>query len=249
MKAKLVRAALLSILIVLAGCAGQSADVEDRREAVETYVQLGLNYLGSGQRDQARFNLLKALEMDKKAPNALHGMALLYQSEGEADLADEHYRKALRQDRNFTQARMNYARFLFLEERYDEARDHYAKVAENPNYRLRPQAFVGLALSHQRLGNQEASKQALDRALQLNPGLSSALMEAAEIAYEEERYDLARDYLKRFESSAQQTPRSLWLGVRLARQANDKDRAASYGLALLEIYPDSSEADKYRQSR
>ncbi len=235
-------------LMLVAGCALPTSSVVDQQRAIETYVQLGLNYLGSGQRDQARFNLLKALELDRNAPEALHGMALLYQSEGEVALAEQNFQRALSQDRDFTQARMNFARFLFLEGRFDRARAEYLRVTQDANYRLRPDAFVGLGLSELELGNREGARLALNRALSLNPNQATALIEAAELAWDEQDYAQARNYLDRFERVARQTPASLWLGVRLAWTAQDRDRAASYGLALTQIYPDSNEALLYRQS-
>ena len=238
---------LLVTVIALAGCTPAST-VVDQQRSIDTYVQLGLSYLGSGQRDQARFNLLKAMELDRNSPAALHAMALLYQSEGEVVLAEEHFRRALSQDRNFTQARMNYARFLYLEGRFANARDEYLRVSQDANYRLRPDAFVGLALSELRLGNTAVARVALNRALTLNPTNASALLEVAELAWAENDIAGSRSSLDRYESVAQQTARSLWLGVRLAWANNDADRAASYGLALLEIYPDSREAGQYRLS-
>ncbi len=226
-----------------------SSQVADPDKAIETYVQLGLGYLGNGQREQARFNLLKALELDRNHAGALHGMALLYQTEGELELAEQNFRRALAQEPGFTQARMNYARFLFLQGNHQRARDEYQRVTQDTNYRLRPDAFVGLALSEFQLGNRDAGRDALNRALRLNPNMAAALLEAAEIEWSDGNYPAARDYLTRFEAVARQTARSLWLGVRLARVFNDTNRAASYGLALLEIYPESREANQYRLTR
>lgn len=239
---------LIVALAAVSGCATNSSTLSDPERAIDTYVQLGLSYLGSGQRDQARFNLLKALEIDRNSPTALHAMALLYQSEGEVELAEQHFRRALSGDRNFTQARMNYARFLYLEGRFANARDEYRRVTQDANYRLRPDAFVGLALSERSLGNEEAAQAAITRALTLNPNQPSALLEAAEFAWSDNNVAASRNYLDRYETVAQQTARSLWLGVRLAWANNDTNRAASYGLALLEIYPDSREAGQYRLS-
>lgn len=244
---------LKAIFLILAfgallGCTATNTSVGNQQRAVDTYVQLGLSYLGSGQRDQARFNLLRALELDRNAPNALHAMALLYQTEGEVELAEQHFRRALAQDRNFTMARFNYARFLYVERRFDDARAEFLRVTQDTNYTRRADAFVGLAQSEMRLGNNEAGQAALTRALTLNPNQPTALLEAAELAWSDDNPSASRNYLNRYEALAQQTARSLWLGVRLAWANNDPNRAASYGLALLEIYPDSPQAEQYRLS-
>lgn len=244
-----VKIILVTVLAaVLAGCMTTSSNVADPQRAVDTYVQLGLSYLGSGQRDQARYNLLRALELDRNSPSALHGMALLYQTEGEVELAEQNFRRALSEDRNFTQARYNYAGFLYVERRFEDARDQYIRVTQDTNYTRRADAFVGVARSEMRLENDQAARAAISRALTLNPNQPSALLEASDFAWLDNNVAASREYLNRYEAVAQHTARSLWLGVRLAWANNDTNRAASYGLALLEIYPESREAGQYRLS-
>src|SRR5690606_18188831 len=72
----------------------------DPNTAVETYIQLGLGYLRTGNRDAARLNFSKALEIDKRSAGAHDGLALLYQLEAMNDLAESHFKRAIRYDRN-----------------------------------------------------------------------------------------------------------------------------------------------------
>ena len=149
---------LIVILVLIQGCGTTQPvsstntsntvdELSDKQKAVRDYVQLGNNYLGQGNRKQARFNYLKAISLDPTSPPANNGVALLYQSEGEWKLAEKHYRKAITEDTSFTGARNNYARFLVLQERYDEARQQYEIAVKDINYNLRPQAFVGLSVA------------------------------------------------------------------------------------------------------
>ncbi len=237
------------VLLSLAGCTTTSNKAGDPERAVENYVQLGRNYLSEGEREQARFNLLKALEINERSPEANNVLALLYETEGEVELAKQLYRRAISANRNYSPARMNYARVLYAEGRYRDARSQYQTVTEDVNYRLRADAFLGLALSELRLGNIEAGKTALNRTLLLNPNIGPAMLEVAEIAFEEEQYVLSLEYLERYERVAVESPRSLMLGVELSRVFNEPEKEQAYIFSLQNMFPDSSEARTLRLSQ
>mgnify|MGYP000462775887 CR=1 FL=1 len=240
---------VLSLLLLsLAACStiNTSNNGADPERALANYIQLGRNYLSEGQRDQARFNLFKALEIDDRSPDANNVMALLYETEGEIELAKQLYSRALSSDRDYSPARMNYARILYAQEEYGEARTQYQLAADDVNYRLRPDAFVGVGMSALRRGQTENAKEALRRALQLNPNIGWALLEVAEIAYQEREFPLSMEYLEQYERSTAETPRSLALGIHLSRIFNDSDSEQSYALALRSMFPDSMEARQHQ---
>ena len=234
---------LICGLFLLASCGSNpSATGGDPEGALSDYIQLGQSYLREGRRDQARFNLLKALDIDSRSPEANNVMALLYETEGEVELAKQLYRRALSSDRTYTPARVNYARVLYAQEDYRSARDEYETAASDVNYRLRPDAFLGVGLSELRLGNVEEAKTAFGRALQLNPNIGPALLEVASIAYEQREYPLAMEYLEAYEGRTVDTPRSLMLGIQLSRVFDEPNKEQSYALALRSMFPDSMEA-------
>ena len=231
------------ILLILVGCTTTtSSGGGDPERALENYIQLGRNYLSEGERERARFNLLKALEIDEDSPDANNVLALLYETEGEIEEAKRLYQRAISEDRSYSPARMNYARVLYSEGEYRDSRSQYQIVTEDINYRLRADAFLGMGLCELRLGNVEQAKAALNRTLLLNPNIGPALLEVTQIAYEQEQYALALEYLEQYERTTQQSPRSLMLGVQLSRIFQDSDKEKGYAFALQNMFPDSTEA-------
>lgn len=210
-------------------------------KALDDYVQLGLGYLSSGNKDQARQNLLRALNIDPNSIVANNAIALLYQSEGEAALAEKHFKYVLGKDKNFSQGRNNYARFLYFQGRTEEARDQYKIVTEDVNYRLRTQAFIGLALSEKSLGNTGAAEAALQRSISLNPREGAAVIELVQLKMEQKDYVTAKGYLDRYENLGRPSPRSLQLGLELAEKFGDQNQRASYSMALRNMFPNSRE--------
>ena len=72
--------------------------------------------------------------------------------------------------------------------------------------------------------------QHFEKALRLNRQQPRALLEMAELSFEDRHYVPARDYYERFSQLSEQNARSLLLGMRLAKVFDDRDKAASYGL-------------------
>lgn len=216
-----------------------------KEKALRDYVELGGNYLSQGNRKQARYNYLKALGLNNSSPQANNGIALLYQSEGEWERAETHYKKAITSDAKFISAHNNYARFLTLQKRYKEAKKHYQLASEDYHYALRPQAFVGLSVAQFYLNDLDGAKESLNRALRLNPRLTVAMIQLGDLCFESKDYICAQQQFDAYESATNHSPRSLWLGIRLARIFEEHDREAGYALALKNLYPTSQQAREY----
>lgn len=246
-----LRTSLIPLLLVLAlaGCSttqrGGMATSMD--QALSDHVELGLRYLGNGQRDAAREHLNRALEIDDRSARAHNGKALLFQTEDELDLAEEHYRKALRYDEEFTRARYNYGVFLFSMGRYDEAREHFRIAASDTDYDRRPRAFLNLGLAALRLEREDEAIEAFRRATTLEPSFARPYLELADLYFGQGRYREARRMLRAFDRLSESTARSLWLAVRVADHFDDEDTLASKGLALEKLFPDSRENLEYQE--
>jgi len=240
---------LVVAVLGLAGCTTTGSTGSSRSNALDDHIQLGLNYIGEGNRQMARTHLLRALELDKRSPGAHHGMALLFQLELEKDLAEKHFKQALAADRNFTRARNNYAVFLFQEGRFEDAYRQFEIAGEDVNYEMRPPVFYGLGVAADRLGKSAEAEEAWLKAIALTPRYASPYLELGDLYLRQEKFALARRYLEAYDQLAQPQARSLWLAVRIARHFGDKDAEASKGLALEKLFPDSRERREYEKWR
>jgi type IV pilus assembly protein PilF len=227
--------------------ASEKSQRERSQEALANYVQLGLGYIGRGNRDQARRSLLRALEIDGRSPAAHNGMALLYQLEQDPERAEDHFRTALRSDRDFTQARNNYGVFLASQERYKEAYEQFQIAAGDVNYGLRSQVFLSLGLMAERLGKGEEAREAWERAIALRPDLDAAYLQLAEYHFAQQDYLQAKRYLEAYGRLAEASARSLWLAVRVEAALGNANGLASKGLALRNLFPYAEETQEYQQ--
>jgi Tfp pilus assembly protein PilF len=96
------------------------------------------------------------------------------------------------------------------------------------------------------MGDIEAAKAALNRVLLINPNIGPAVLEVADIAYQEGEHALALEYLEQYERTTVETPRSLMLGVQISRVFGEAEKEQSYSYALQTMFPDSTEARELR---
>lgn len=230
------------------GCVTQSEggmrDPATPETRVQAQLDLARGYLEQGNTERARKALNKALEIDSRSVEAHVLLAVLNAAEGEDDLAERHFKTALGMAPRNAQALNNYGSFLYAKGRYQEAVQHFRTLVKDTDYRARAQAYENLGLAELRIGDVQSARESFSRSLQLSFAQPQASLELAQISYDAGDYQSASEYYDGFRSQARQTPRSLCLGMKLAQQAGDTDRMASYALALNNLFPDSAEASE-----
>ena len=237
-------------LLLLAGCvSGGAGDPlasrQGRADAGRAYVQLGLGYLQQGLTEQAKAPLGKALALDSRDADAHAALALVFQAEGEPTLAEAHFRKALQARTGDTRIRNNYGSFLYAQGRFAEAEQMFRLASSDTLYPERSRVYENLGLTALKLDSREAAHAYLLKALQLNQRQPKALLEMAELSYENRHYVPARDYYDRFSQLSDQNARSLLLGIRLASALDQQGTAAQLGQQLQRLYPGTPEYQQY----
>jgi type IV pilus assembly protein PilF len=245
-----LRAALLLVSTALLAACVSTGQVDPmktdkgRNAARDAYIELGIGYLKQGATERAKVPLKKALELDPSNADSNAALALVFQTEMEPELADEHYRKAL-SARNDPRILNNYGSFLFEQERYKDAYARFHQATEDNLYPERSRVFENLGLTALKLNDPALAKQHFDKSLRLDRRQPRALLEMAQLSFDERQYVPARDFYERFTQIAPQNARSLLLGSRLATIFEDRDQAASLGLQLKRLYPGTPEYQQY----
>ncbi|TDV60863.1 type IV pilus biogenesis/stability protein PilW [Pseudomonas sp. LP_7_YM] len=246
-----LRAALLLCFATsLVGCVSTGnvdplSTGKGREDARQAYVQLGLGYLQQGQMERAKAPLKKALELDSSDADANAALGLVFQAEAEPELAGQYYTKALSSRPKDARILNNYGSFLYEQKHYKEAYERFEQAADDNLYAERARVFENLGMTSLMLGNREAALDQFSKALRLDRQQPRALLEMAELSYEDRHYVPSRDYYDRFSQLSEQNARSLLLGTRLAKIYDDRNKAASYGLQLKRLYPGTPEYQQY----
>lgn len=234
-------------LAVVAGCVTTTSGGREpaaREIQLQAHLDLARGYLEQRSWNRAREPIERALQIDPRSAEAYTLMGVMYQGQNETALAEEAYRRALRNDPRHALALNNYGSFLYSQGRFEDALAPLRTLVRDPTYRERARAYESLGLTEQKVGNTDRAREAFQRALSFNVVLPRSSLELARIAFDQGDLPTAAQHYDMFRSTARQTPGSLCLGIRLARQAGDHDQAASYAMALKNLYPNSAEASR-----
>ncbi len=244
-------------LLLLTGCATQDGSMYQQKpvsERIQAWNNLASEYIRLQQYEDAKRPLKQALAIDSKASTSLMLMALVFQHQDEYVTAGEYYRKALHVAPGNAMINNNYGVFLLNRQRYAEACLYLSKAANDPLYVQRIWALENLASCYNQSAQTEQAEQTYLQVLRLSPNVAGALIALGTIEYQRQAYGTASSYFERFSSlvrlrQAEHTPNSLYLGVLLAREHNDSGKAATYALLLKNLYPDSIEYQRYKETR
>jgi len=247
-----LRFASVAVFVTVVGCVtvddGKGPKVATPETRVQAQLDLARGYLEKREWTRARPALERALEIAPRSSEAHELMALLCQEEGEPKLAEAEFKTALRYDPTSARALNNYGSFLYKIGRFADARTELKKATRDVGYAKRAQVYENLGATELKLGNVPAAEEAFQRALSLDSSLPRATLEMAEVAYNRGNFIESQQYYDGYLKLARQTPRSLWLGIRLSRKLDNRDTLASYALLLKNLYPGTEEYRLYQES-
>lgn len=223
----------------------------DLDKAVETYIQIGYAHFENNNLFEAKRSLDQALGIDGQAPGAHMGLARVYEVEREVDLADHHFRRAIRYGGG-TEAQFQYAVFLYNERSYENAREEFADVVKDTFYQRRALSFEYLALSARRVDRIDEAIAAYERAIVLDRLLVNSYVGLADLQFQRERMQEAlrayQGYISLVRANrANQSPFTLWLGVRIAHAMNDEDLYSSLALQFRNRFANSPEFREFQR--
>ena len=230
----------LSLFLLLACSARQSVDeggVEAKATAADYNVQLGLGYLNSGNIQRAKKKLLTALEQAPDSPDANGAMAYYAEVTGDTKIADQYYKKAMRLARGKGAQLNNYGAFLCRQGKYEQAEKYFMSAIDDRNYLNAAGAYENAGLCAVAIPNLERARYYFARALQHDPRRARALLQLAEIDYQQTDYDQAQAHLMGYEKLVPLTASSALLGYNIALQRKDNKKAQTYAAALSNEFP------------
>lgn len=220
----------------------------DKDKAYDAHVELGLTYLKRDNRESARRHLEKAVNLKPEAAPAHNGLGLLYQLTGETVLAEQSFTKALKEQPNYSQGRISYGRFLYSLARYQDAYVQFELASKDLSFSGRALALTYLGQSALQLNNKPKAKSSFKHAANIDNKLALVKIELGDMYFDEQNYAEAKRYLDEFVALTGRTSRSLWLGIRIEQVFGNKDKEASYALALRNLYPYSKEYLQYKKA-
>lgn len=230
-------------LIFLSACTTERViEPNDIRLASDLNAQLGLGYMNQGQYKRAMEKLDKSLKFNPDNVLAHHYKAELHRRLNQVEEADKHFQEAMSLAPKDSNIKNNYGVFLCEQGQYDKAYAQFRNSIEDPLYAARAAAYENIGLCSLREGKLRAAEDSFKNALKINPKMPKSLIELTQLSYDRGNKKEAYDYFSRYNAIAQHSPESLWMGILLESERNNKNTVASYKVLLKGKYPDSKQA-------
>ncbi len=237
--------------LALSGCVTTSDShppVESEPAEAATYnVQLGANYLRSGNLELAKEKLEKALIQDPSLPDAHTYAALLYDSIEEEAKADFHYQRSLKLAPGDSATLNLYGAFLCRHDRIEEADEYFVAATRNPLYRTPEAALTNAGICVLRVPSRSRAEAYFRQALQSNSRYPAALWQMTRLSFEQNQPLQARAFLERLAAEQPMQAEALWMGVQIETALGDTGAARSYGQRLESEFPGAVETGKWRE--
>lgn len=241
---------LAALTISLAGCASSSgrSSGADLARASEINLNLAVEQLRKGNLALAKEKLDRALEQNPRNAAAHSTAGVLYERLGETNKADSHYQRAIALDPKNSEYKNNYAAYLCKRGAYERGEKLALQAAKDLLYRTREAAFFNAGTCARSRGDLTRAGALFRAALEVRPRFAAALLELAEIEYEQQNYLSARGFLERYMEVGRATPASLWLGVQIERALGNTAVEQHYANRLKTEYPYSNQARQLIES-
>jgi len=242
----------VAVLVLFAGCSSAPptgpGEAGTPQERLRAHLDLAEGYLETGDLNRAKRPLERAEQINSRSWEVQGLKARIFQLEGDPENAERHFRLAVRHGGNEPRVRNDFGVFLYEQGNYEEAVRQLSRAVEDPGNPQRAVAYQNLGLASLRIGARTEARNAFNRATMLRERMPVAVLELAEMAFDDSDFPQASIHYDRFRAMSRQTPRSLWLGIRLARVFDNRDAEASYAMQLRNLYPSSSQYLEYRES-
>lgn len=236
---------LLVTLLVLSGCVTQPPQDPRNQSAVraraKAHTDLGAAYFQQKKYDIALEEFTLAANIDPSFGFAFNGLGLVNAALKQDEDADRYFKRAIDLEPSNSEAHNNYGNFLCSRGRYQASIDEYLMAVKNPLYGTPAAAYTNAGICANRGGMDVKASEYLQQALKIEPLSPTAAHELALIQFKQNNAAGAYATLSPA-LEMRQTPKVLYLGIKLSQVLGKTAEARVYQKALFRNYPNSEQA-------
>lgn len=207
-------------------------------------VELGVGYLQQGNIPRAKAKLLLALKQAPDWPPALDAMGYFLEKTGDADQALVYYQRSLAVAPHDGKVLNNYGTFLCRQKKYVQAEHYFLAAVKDPNYLTTAEAYENAGLCALNIPDDKKAEAYFKKALLQEPQRVSLMFELAKLAYRQQQYAAAKQYIDSYLNLAAANPAVLLLGYQTAKKRGDTASAMRYAALLRTQFPAAPEAQQ-----
>jgi type IV pilus assembly protein PilF len=250
------------ILAAMSGCASQpggplssaqpeiltESDEPDTRKRARIRLELAVGYFEQGQTTVALDELKQSLVADPNFAEAHNLRGLIYMRLSDPRLAEESFRRALSISPRDPNILHNYGWMLCQQARYPESQQALSQAIASPVYGGRAKSWMAQGLCQVRAGQVAQAEQSLQRSYELDAGNPVTGYNLASLLYQRGDFSKAQFYVRRLNNSELANAESLWLGIKVERQMENRDAMQQLVGQLKKRFAQSRELASFERS-
>jgi type IV pilus assembly protein PilF len=250
--------ALVLFALIAAGCTSTTTNSQGEQVASERpqsphdaaayNTQLAIAYMRQGNLAAAKEKIDRALDQDAQNAKVRTTAGLIYAQLGDDKKADGYFSAAMRLSPDDPDVLNNYGVYLCRKGRAKEGERLFVKAARNPLYRTPEVAYNNAGVCLKSAGMPAEAQQHFERALALKPKFADALLQLADLNFEQGKMTEAQALVQRYLGGLPATPQILWLGVRIERALGNRAAAEAYAKRLKTEYPKTEQTKALLES-
>lgn len=229
-----------------AGLVTDSDETNERRRA-RIRLELAIGYFEQGQTTVALDEIKQALVADPMFSDAYNLRGLVYMRLNDAGLAEDSFRRAIALRPREPNTLHNYGWLLCQQKRFGDAQRQFAAALDVPNYADRGKTLMTQGVCELQAGNRAEAEQVLLKAYEIDAGNPVVGYNLASLLVQRQDWSRAQFYIRRVNNSPSANAESLWLGIKVERQLNNREALAQLASQLQRRFPQSREAIAYER--
>lgn len=246
------------LLLALSGCVTRKSDATgatvdivtasdetDARKRARIRMELAVGYFENGQTNVALDELKQVIANDPTFPDAYNLRGLIYMRLNDMRQAEESFRRAATLNPTDGNVQHNYGWMLCQMGRYDDAGRAFQAAMDNPQYADRAKTLMVQGLCQARAGRRADAERSLARSYELDAANPVTGFNLANLLFQRGEFQRAQFYIRRLNNTERANAESLWLGIKVEQQMNDRVAMLQLADQLKRRFPQSREIAFY----
>ncbi|SCK57879.1 type IV pilus assembly protein PilF [Variovorax sp. HW608] len=218
------------------------SDESNARKRAKLRVELAIGYFQQGQTTVALDEIKQALAADPTFPDAYVLRGVVYMRLDDPAGAEDSFRRALALNPREPNALHNYGWLLCQQNRFADAQQQFNAVLSIPSYADRAKTLMTQGVCQLKAGQRAEAERSLTQAYEIDAGNPVIGYNLASVLAQREEWSRAQFYIRRINNGPSASAETLWLGIKIERQLNNREAAAQLGAQLQRRFPQSREA-------
>ena len=224
-----------------------ASDESSARNRARLRLELAMGYFEQGKTTVALDEIKQSLGADPSFADAYNLRGLIYMRLDDPGQAEDSFRRAISLNPRDANAMHNYGWLLCQQKRYADAVQQFSRALETPGYGDRAKTLMTQGVCQMQAGQKAEAERTLTQAYELDASNPVTGYNLALLLAQRQEWTRAQFYIRRVNNSQSANAETLWLGVKVERQLNNRDAVTSLGGQLQRRFPQSKEALAYER--